>query len=336
MIARENFEKHLSHFKSIKPILVIGDVGIDKYTFGDVKRISPEAPVPILEVSKEWLKLGLAANVVDNLKSLEVESSICGVVGDDLNASVFENLLEEEHLKTWGVVRDPSRRTTVKERVTTNSQQICRIDHENLQRLDNEAYVKLSSRIDDLVPSHSAIILEDYGKGMVSQKLCEKLISVTREQDMLLAVDPSRSTPPMWYEGVTLLKPNQLESRLMAEALGYFNETSVATIAEILVDKLKLEKLLITLGPNGMAILDTKDDGKLKTIPTVANEVFDVSGAGDTAISTLVAALSVGASLEDAAWIGNCASGVVVGKKGTATVTQKELTDFYDVLQSNL
>ena len=325
----ENFERITHNFSSLKPILVVGDLGIDKYTFGDVKRISPEAPVPILEVEKEWNKLGLAANVSDNLKSLNVSSTLCGVIGDDARASLVEHLLEERGLKTWGLVRDPSRHTTYKERVTTATQQICRIDYETKDAISEEISRRLTSRIEEFSTTHSGVIIEDYGKGLFSESLCQKIIKDFREKNLLVAVDPSRSTPPLWYKGATLLKPNRLESNMMVEALGFFKERNLEKIAEILVDKLKLEKIIITLGSDGMAMLDTKLNSGLKIIPTAANEVFDVSGAGDTAIAAISSALLSGADLEEAAWVGNCAAGVVVRKRGTALCSKDELREYY-------
>jgi rfaE bifunctional protein kinase chain/domain len=328
----ENFEKIVVNFQSLKPVLVVGDLGIDKYTYGEVRRISPEAPVPVLEVQKEWNKLGLAANVSDNLKSLEVSSTLCGVIGDDSRASLMEHLLEERGLKTWGLIRDPSRHTTYKERVTTATQQICRVDYETKDPLTEEIAKRVSSRINEFSLSHSGVIIEDYGKGLFSENLCQKIIKDFKEKNLLVAVDPSRSTPPIWYKGATLLKPNRLESHMMVEALGHFKERKLETIAQILVDKLQLEKIIITLGADGMAMLDTKLDGELKIIPTAANEVFDVSGAGDTAIAAISSALISGATLEEAAWVGNCAAGVVVRKRGTALCSKQELREYYENL----
>jgi rfaE bifunctional protein kinase chain/domain len=175
------------------------------------------------------------------------------------------------------------------------------------------------------------VIIEDYGKGLFSESLCQKIITSFKDQGLLTAVDPSRSTPPLWYKGTNLLKPNKAEAHMMVEALGYFKERRLENVASILVDKLELEKLIITLGADGMAMLDTKGDGKLTVIPTAASEVFDVSGAGDTAIAAITSALLAGANLEEAAWIGNCASGVVVRKRGTAYCTLDELKDFFKV-----
>ena len=329
ILTPEKFEKIISQFPALKPLLVVGDLGVDKYTFGEVKRISPEAPVPVLEVEKEWNKLGLAANVSDNLKSLEVPSTLCGVIGNDARASLVEHLLEERGLNTWGLVRDPSRHTTYKERVTTATQQICRIDYETKDFISEEISRRIGSRIEEFSQTHSGLIIEDYGKGLFSEKLCQKIIKDFKEKNLLVTVDPSRSTPPLWYKGAGLLKPNKTEAHIIVEALGYFKERNLDKIAEILVDKLDLEKIIITLGPDGMAMLDTKIGGDLKIIPTAANEVFDVSGAGDTVIAAISSALIAGASLEEAAWIGNCAAGVVVRKRGTALCSVEELREHY-------
>lgn len=331
IIQPERFNKVVDTFHELAPVLILGDIGIDKYTYGEVSRISPEAPVPVLAVTKEWMKLGLAANVADNLKSLEVNSTLCGLTGDDRNASALENLLEENGLKTWGIIRDPNRMTTYKERVTTNIQQICRVDYETQDELDKENIAKFISRISEFFETHSALIIEDYGKGLINKEITSKVIKTFTDAGKIVAVDPSRYSDPYLYEGATLLKPNYAEAKEMVGKLGYHNE-SVEVMAEALIDKLNVEKVVITLGSEGMALIDTKLDNKLHRIPTVANEVFDVSGAGDTAISAITSALVAGASLEEACWIGNCASGVVVAKKGTALVNKAELGEFYKKL----
>lgn len=328
MISQSKFNSIINKFNSLEPILVIGDVGVDKYTKGRVSRISPEAPVPVIEVFEEWNKLGLAANVSDNLQSLGVKSTLCGVIGDDSNGNTLEDLLVESNLSTWGVVRCEERMTTFKERVVTDIQQICRVDYETKDKLKPQTIERFHKRVSEFMDHHSAVILEDYGKGLFCEESTKKLISMAREKEVIIGVDPSRDTSPLLFKGVDLLKPNQVESELMVKALGY-KETETQKIAEILIDKLELNKLIITLGAEGMAIFDKNDACSLKRIPTLAREVFDVSGAGDTAISTIMASLAAGATLEEAAWIGNCASGVVVGKKGTALVNQTELNEFY-------
>jgi rfaE bifunctional protein kinase chain/domain len=334
MLSNQRFNEIISKFSEINPVLVIGDVGIDKYTYGEVNRISPEAPVPILEVQKEWIKLGLAANVLDNLQALEVKSSLCGIVGDDQNANLLERLLEDCSQSTWGVVRDPSRMTTLKERVVTPTQQICRVDYVSKMPLNEDISRKFRTRISEFSSHHAAFILEDYGKGLFDKDTTQFLIKEAKANNQMVVVDPSRSADPLFYKGADLLKPNKLESSLMVKALGY-NESNVEKCAEILIDKLSLQRIIITLGADGMGMVDTQSSGGFKTIPTVASEVFDVSGAGDTAISTITASLLAGATLEEAAWIGNCASGVVVSKKGTALVTQDELRAIFSKYSVN-
>ncbi len=328
MIAESRFLELVDKFNSCDPMVVLGDLGVDKYTYGSVNRISPEAPVPVLEVEKEWNKLGLAANVSDNLRSLGVMSTLCGVIGDDTHGALLERLLEEEGLKTWGLVRSSSRPTTFKERVTTESQQICRIDYETKSNIDGDSLQKVMDRIHDFADNHGAFILEDYGKGLFTKELMTKVIPYLNERKKIIAADPSRSTDPQIYKGVTLLKPNRKEAQIISGHLGYF-ENDVETMVELISEKLNIPKIIVTLGAQGMAILDRDNSEKVKIIPTMASEVFDVSGAGDTAISAITTAICCGATLEEAAWIGNFASGVVVGKIGTATVNKDELRAFY-------
>lgn len=337
MLSQNRFHEILDGLTRLEPILVVGDAGIDKYTLGEVTRISPEAPVPVLEVHKEWMKLGLAANVSDNLNALQVKSTLCCVIGEDNNGKLFEHLLEDHGLQTWGVVQDAKRMTTFKERVVTSTQQICRVDYETKEPLLEETRQRFLKRIDELWNDHTSIIIEDYGKGLLSEDIIQELILRSNKDGKFLAVDPSRETPAKWYRGAKLLKPNRAEAQILAASLGH-NTYDVAQIAKVLVEELAIEKIIITLGPEGMAMLDTTDDGKLHYIPTVAREVYDVSGAGDTAISAISACLSLGTSLEEAAWVGNCASGAVVAKRGTALVSTEELEDYFKnlVLKSDL
>ena len=333
LISESRFKELVQTFKDLKPFLVVGDIGLDKYTFGEVSRISPEAPVPVLRVTKEWEKLGLAANISHNLKTLGISSTLCGLVGEDRNANAIEELLEDNELSTWGIIRCKDRRTTFKERVTTETQQICRVDYETKKGLDREIEEHFIDRALDLTPQHSGIIIEDYGKGLLSENALNKLIEHCESKKIFVAIDPSRKTNPNWYKGASLLKPNWLEAQALVEKMGY-RDKKLETVGDILVEKLNLEKLVITLGAQGMALIDTKVNQPLKILPTVATDVFDVSGAGDTAISLLVAGLLGGASLEEAAWLANCGSGVVVGKKGTATVNVDELYNFHGRLLS--
>lgn len=330
LIEAKRFSEITDKFPSLAPICVCGDVGIDKYTLGEVRRISPEAPVPILEVKEERLILGMSANIANNLKTLGMDSTLSAVIGNDQRATRFESLLEEINLKTWGLIRDPSRPTIYKERISTNTQQICRIDYEDLSPLNAETEKKLLNRVEDFAKSHSALIVEDYSKGTLTKNVLRRSIDVFREAGKIVAVDPGRQTTPESYSGASLIKPNLLEARQMMEHLGYtYQQKSLEEMAVILSDKLNIPQIVITLGKDGMAMFDREKSSTLTVIPTVAQEVFDVSGAGDTTISLLVASLLAGASLEEATWIANCGAGVVVAKKGTATVNLFELQEFY-------
>lgn len=335
IVSKQRFNELVNKLSTIKPLLIVGDVGIDKYTSGEVLRISPEAPVPVLEVKKEWHTLGLAANISYNLKALEINSILCGVLGEDDKAELFETLLEDKGLKTWGLIREEGRNTVFKERVVTNSQQIVRIDYESKKDISADIEKKIIDRLIDFKDDHGAIIIEDYGKGCVTKNIVNEILAINKDNQKIVAVDPCRSTPAHFYKGVDLLKPNLIESKILAESLGY-REGNIEKIAEVLMEQLQLSKLCITLGAEGMALVDRDISDKLTIIPTVAKNVFDVSGAGDTAISLLISGLMVGGTLEEAAWLGNCGSGVVVGKKGTATVNKEELLEFHDRILSNL
>ena len=330
LIDEKRFLEITGKLDSLAPVLVVGDLGIDKYTYGKVDRVSPEAPVPVVAVTREWEKLGLAANVAHNLKALDVGVTLCGIVGSDQKAQQLKKLLGENQIGDEGLVCDQVRPTIFKERVLTEKQQICRIDYEDSTPMSEMTGQLLVERVGQLIKDHQGMILEDYGKGTFSRKVLREIIDLGKSSGKLVAIDPNSNTPPNFYKGATLLKPNLKEAESMVGMLGYPSEgRSVEQMSTILLEELALEKLVITLGSQGMALLDREENRELSIIPTVAQEVFDVSGAGDTAISLLTTSLLAGASLREAAWISNCAAGLVVGKRGTATVAQEELTIFY-------
>ena len=197
IITPERFKHLVQKLETLKPILVVGDVGLDKYTYGSVQRISPEAPVPVLEVEKEWEKLGLAANISHNLKMLGVESFLCGVLGKDEKSLRFENLLEDIQLKIWGLVKDPHRATIFKQRMTTSAQQICRVDYEQNRFIEGEVLEQFQGRIDDLGAGTDAVIVEDYSKGTLPQELLRYLIDKSQSEGRFVAIDPGKDTPPL-------------------------------------------------------------------------------------------------------------------------------------------
>lgn len=332
LIEQKTFDEIIKKFNTIQPIIVLGDVGVDKYTQGVVNRISPEAPVPIVEVVKEWETLGLASNISNNLSSLGVNSTLCSSIGDDQNANRFENLLEAKKLTTWGIVRDRSRPTIFKERIVTDSQQVCRIDYEKTTPVTADTEFQILERVKDFSENHSCIIIEDYCKGTLTEKVIKESIKIGKNKGIPVMVDPGRTTSPIFYKGADLIKPNLREAKLMVESLvGAYEDLSVEEMCYALKEKLEIPNIVITLGAEGIAYLDK--NSKYDVIPTVASEVFDVSGAGDTTISLLATSLLCGSSLGEAAWIANCGAGVVVAKKGTATVNLDELKSFYQKLK---
>ncbi len=346
-------------FKNLGPILVLGDIGVDKYTIGRVDRVSPEAPVPVLCVEEEHYKLGLAANVTHNLQTLGVASTLCGIVGQDVRANTLENLLEEIGQTTWGVVKDESFETILKERIATKEQQICRVDYERLKNskssrsgasgvsgaletLENldKARHTLMIRIEDFISDHQALIIEDYSKGPFSAEYLQKIISLGVSKSIPVFVDPSRDTDPFAYRGANLIKPNFLEAKLIAKRLGLpakcyeFDlsqsdfETRMEGLAQSLSRALEVSRVVITLGEKGMCFYEDQTE-RFSLIPTMASKVYDVSGAGDTVISLLSLCALSNATLAESIFIANLAGAVVVGKRGTATVSAAELEEMH-------
>jgi rfaE bifunctional protein kinase chain/domain len=323
----QRFIEILNNISKIKNIAVIGDVGIDKYTFGVVERISPEAPVPVLEVSKQWTKLGLAANVSDNLIGLKAKTTLCGVIGNDNHADQFEELLEQRNLSTWGIVRSDERTTTFKERIVADTQQICRIDYESKKQVDQKSRAFLFDRIKELSSEFDAVIIEDYAKGLVNEEFAQNIIELFKSKGKPVIVDPSRYNPISWYRGATLIKPNLKEAKLLVKEFSKNTQWETPDLCQSFIDNLGIEQVVITLGESGMGLM--KKGESYGHIPTKAKSVYDVSGAGDTCVALLTIGLLCGASLEEAAWIANLGAGVVVGKKGTATVTKEELIQYF-------
>lgn len=295
-------------------ILVVGDVMLDRYWFGDVERISPEAPVPVVRVRSTQERLGGAANVARNAESLGTRTALLSVLGDDEPGRTLQRLLGETaidaHLKT-----DKSLATTVKLRVVARQQQMLRVDFEN----QPEAEV-LAEKLDEyaaLLPAQDVVILSDYGKGGLAH--ITRMIELARGAGRRVLVDP-KGDDYARYAGATVITPNRAELRQVVG--GWKDEADLAARTQKLRHALKIEALLLTRSEEGMTLFT--DDGSW-SIPAVAREVFDVSGAGDTVIAVLGAALGAGASLREAVTVANRAGGIVVGKLGTATVSYDEL-----------
>ena len=310
----------LQQIKGLR-VLVIGDVMLDRYVIGEVNRISPEAPVPVLAVSEERSVAGGAANVALNLRSLGAVVEVIGWFGEDERGEELIDLLSQSDVSVDAQFRFSSAPTITKSRVTASNQQICRVDRESSPQYYLPDLEKLGGLIADKAESVDAVIVSDYGKGFVS----DDLLSLVRSSAQFLSVDPKPSRP-LAYSQSDLLTPNRFEA---LELAGLSRETRCSFPEEEVVQKI-FEKfsprlLAITLGAEGMLL--AKDGNILQTIPTAAREVFDVSGAGDTVIASLSLALAAGQPFERAAEFANLAAGVVVGKVGTANVSPVEILD---------
>lgn len=321
------FEEILNRFEQ-KRILVIGDLILDRFIWGKVSRISPEAPVPVVEVSRESAYPGGAANVARNLREFSTHPAVMGLVGADAAAEELKSLLAEEGIRLDGVQHDPAYPTIVKTRIIARQQQVVRVDREEKARLTAEQRDRALAQLDALLPELDAIIVEDYGKGLVQQEFADAISSLAKRHGKLLAVDPNPGNPLRW-SGASVMKPNRAEAFAdagwpLSEAVDPVeNDRALFEVGAALLEKWKPANLLITLGEQGMMLFSQGREPY--HTPTRAKEVFDVSGAGDTAIALFTLALCAGATPPEAAEISNHASGIVVGKLGTATVTPAEL-----------
>lgn len=321
----------LAKFKK-KKIVVFGDVGLDQYTVGKVHRISPEAPIPIVEVTGVSYKLGLAANVADNVATLGGVPLLIGLVGRDHTARFFERQLGLRKISSRYLVQDSRRPTTLKERVVAESQQVVRIDHETKSPIQGGVYQKVESQLEAVIESADCVIIEDYAKGLVTSPLCQFALQMASRHKIPVLVDPNSRTPLKVYRGCTLMTPNTLE----AEALTGITIDSLQKLkqaGQILLEELGSPFVIITRGKDGMALF-ARGHKDPWLMPTFAREVYDVSGAGDTVIATLALAIVSGATLTEAALLANYAAGVEVGKRGTATVTPQELLDYMKEVSS--
>lgn len=312
----------VSAFKGAR-VLVVGDLILDEFLWGDVSRISPEAPVPVVWVRKESFMPGGASNVANNLRSLGANVFLAGVVGDDDRGAILKGELEQKGVNTAGIITDDSRPTILKTRVVAQHQQVVRIDKERVDPLSAAVSEKLVGRIEEVIKDIDAVIIEDYGKGVITPALLRRVVPMARRNNKIISVDP-KEEHFKYYGGVSVITPNNHEA---SKAVGFEikDDATLRRAGEALLSKVKCKIALITLGENGMAVF--QKDKPMKHIPTVAQEVFDVSGAGDTVIASYTLSLAAGADPIIAAHIANCAAGIVVGKVGIAVVTPDELID---------
>ncbi|OIO39299.1 MAG: hypothetical protein AUJ75_01465 [Candidatus Omnitrophica bacterium CG1_02_49_10] len=316
-----SLNRAISKFGNAK-ILVIGDIILDQFIWGSVDRISPEAPVPVVKVTSESFMPGGATNVANNIHALGGKAYICGIVGNDNWGNILKEELAKRSIDIEGLVLDGGRPTTLKTRVIAHHQQVVRIDREKEAHIDDNFLESIITFVREKISEVDAILIEDYGKGVVTPALLQAIIPLAKEHGKIVTIDP-KEEHLSYYKGVTVITPNHHEAA-NAVGLGRFNlERDLEKVGHELLNRLESEAVLVTLGEHGMCLFEKSK--KPFRIPTVAREVFDVSGAGDTVISALTLALVSGANMRDAAVISNCAAGIVVGKVGVAVVTQDEL-----------
>ncbi len=306
-----------------KRIAVVGDLMLDRYFWGSVARISPEAPVPVVEVESESTRLGGAANVANNIASLGGVPIMMGVIGNDDAGKTLKKIIEEQRFPTTGIVQDDSRPTTVKTRVIAHSQHVVRIDHEAKNDINEDVQLKLLKSLELQLDEIQGIILEDYNKGVLAKGLIVRIIELAKKKKKIVAVDPKFNNF-FDYKNVTIFKPNKKETE---EALGMRlnSEESIKKAGKELLSRLNADNVLLTLGERGMTLFERS--GGLSNIPTAARRVADVSGAGDTVISTLTMALASGADIWESATLANLAGGIVCGEVGIVPIDKKVLFD---------
>jgi rfaE bifunctional protein kinase chain/domain len=315
-----------------RKVLVLGDIGLDEYVIGDVKRISPEAPVPVLEVYSEDKRLGLAANVAQNVASLGGFAQLVAVVGDDGAADKLRQLLTTAGVDSTHLVTCNDRPTTRKLRVIAEQHHIVRVDYEHRKFLQPADEERLVERVRGLIEATDIVILEDYGKGVFSQNLAQKIIRMAHDHGKKVLLDPHPKTPIESYRGVDLMTPNRDEAvALSGVSIDDLREhpQSLLDVGHELLRKVGSENLVITRGKEGMSLFS---EGKVTRLPTYARQVFDVTGAGDTVIAALGLAMAAGLPLVEACVLANFAAGVVVSKVGCVPCSTKELSDYVDGL----
>ena len=313
-----------------KRIAVIGDMMLDGYFWGDVKRISPEAPVPVLEVEDEFFRFGGAANVALNIFTLGGIPVPVGVIGNDTYGSIFSSLIKEKNIENDGIIIDNERPTTTKTRVIANNQHVVRIDKESKAYISNKIEAKILAYIESVLDKLDGIILQDYNKGILTPSLISKIISLANKKNILVTVDPKFDNF-FEYKNVTVFKPNRKETETVL-GIRIKDDKDISSAGKNLLHKLNSKYVLLTLGEAGIAVFEKGD--KERRMPTKARKVADVSGAGDTVISTLTIGLAAGANIYEACFLANYAAGIVCGEVGIVPIEKETL--FQTVLKENL
>ncbi len=304
-----------------KRIAVVGDLMVDSYYWGTVNRVSPEAPVPVVDVMSESVRLGGAANVANNIQALGGEPLLVGLIGNDHPGQLFLDLLKDQNLSADGVVKDTSRPTTIKTRVIAHGQHVVRIDNESKADCPEHLEHRLIDAVKYSIHSIDGVILEDYNKGAMTPNIIREIIAVARKYDKVVTVDPKFNNF-FEYKNVTVFKPNKREAE---EAIGSRIRSSddLLRAGRRLLDELQAENILVTQGEEGLTLFGR--NGDVDHMKSMATNVQDVSGAGDTVISTLTMALVSHATIREAAALANCAASVVIGAVGIVPIRTDEL-----------
>lgn len=323
---RFELENTLARFADCR-LAVLGDLMLDEFYWGSVDRISPEAPVPVVKINKETWRPGGAANVASNIVALGAKAHIFGIVGDDGAGRRLSEELQAENIGTEGLIVDSGRRTSVKTRVIGQSQQMIRIDRENTEALDYQRQKQMLNALLEMADDLDGVIVSDYAKGVIVESLLSEVISRFKRMGKFVAIDPKLKNFPI-YKKATIITPNTKEAE---STLGrvFESEEDVLAGGMDLLKKTSSDAVLITRSEHGMSLFQKGQ--KPVTIPTRALKVFDVTGAGDTVIGVFSLALASGCTMIRSAEIANLAAGVVVGLVGTASATQKQVLDYYDL-----
>ena len=321
MIPRKNLQPYVGRFRGSR-VLVLGDVMLDEYVWGTVSRISPEAPVPVVAVRSESLKIGGAGNVAANIAALGGQVEIVGVVGNDAAGERLTQELTRAGVKADGLIADGSRPTTIKSRVVAGSQHVVRFDRESDAPLSPLVRNRVIRQVREMLPEASVLLISDYAKGVIGSSVVREVLALAARLKKIVAVDPKVQHVPL-FRGVTVIAPNHHEAAAAARIL-IREEADLLRVGRALLRRLQARAVLITRGEHGMSLFES--DRSVTHIPTAAREVYDVTGAGDTVMAVLALALAAGAPMRGAAALANYGAGVVVGKRGTATVSPAELT----------
>ncbi|MFH1824309.1 MAG: D-glycero-beta-D-manno-heptose-7-phosphate kinase [Candidatus Firestonebacteria bacterium] len=315
----------LKRFKG-KRVLVVGDIILDEYIFGKVNRISPEAPVPVVEIEHRNYLPGGAAYVATHINNLSGKVYLCGVIGDDNYGEEIYKSLQNDNISLDGLIKDFERPTIVKTRVISQHQQVVRIDYEKKIHININIVKKVLDYVKDIIKESDAVIISDYGKGVVIPPIFKEIIKLTHKFDIPIVVDP-KPTYCLMYKGVTVITPNTNEAGASLSRV-ISDDKTLIKVGKELLKKLRSKAVLITRGEAGMSLFERGKD--IINIPTYAKEVYDVTGAGDTVVSVLALSLAGGANILDSANLANIAAGIVVGKIGTAKVTLDEIKQILD------